>query len=153
MRGAPTEFRAPDRLVQRVTGMFQRLTAGDLDGVLAWFAEDVEMCLPFQPEGGKFTARTTGRLELGAFLATLPRAFEYFAIQPTHAYPLASGQGVVMRYRSDALVRRTGKPYRNSYIGIFEFDASEHITAWTEFHNPLVLVEAFQFDSFGAASP
>ena len=67
------------------------------------------------------------------------------------AYPtaelheLADPDALVVEYQSDGLVRSTGKPYRNRYIGVFRF-RDGRICAWREFHNPEITAIAMRPD-------
>lgn len=126
-----------------VAELFARLSSGDTDGAVALFSEDVEMEVPFQPTDKGFWARTSGRNALARFLGSLPALFDGFLIEPTHTYACADPGRLIVRYRSDALVRATGRRYANVYIGVFGFASDGRIREWTEFHNPRVLLHAF----------
>jgi ketosteroid isomerase-like protein len=58
-------------------------------------------------------------------------------------YELADPDLLIVEYQSDGLVRATGKPYRNRYIGVFRF-RSGRICAWREFHNPEITAIAMR---------
>jgi ketosteroid isomerase-like protein len=126
-----------------VAALFEHLSALDIDGVAGFFTDDVVMEIAFQPEGQGFWSRTEGKSALHRFFGSLPVLFDGFAISATRTYPLADPDGVIVRYRGDARVRATGKPYCNNYIGVFIFAEDGRIREWTEFHNPLVLLAAF----------
>jgi ketosteroid isomerase-like protein len=126
-----------------VAALLARISAFDVDGALELVTDDVENTIAFQPEGRGFWSHIVGREALGRFLGSLPTLFTSFAIWPTEALPLADPSGLVLRYASSAEVTKTGRAYRNTYIGIFRFDGDGRIREWTEFHNPLVMLEAF----------
>lgn len=126
-----------------VAALFSRLSAHDIDGAIALFTEDVELEVPFQPEDRGFWSRVSGRPALARFLGSLPILFDGFFIELTHTYALVDASRLIVRYRSDARVRATGRRYENTYIGVFGFADDGRIREWTEFHNPRVLLRAF----------
>jgi uncharacterized protein len=128
--------------VERVTRIFDCVGRQDLDSIRSLVHETVEMDLPFQLPGHPRGAR--GADAVVAYMASI-RMFDGFTLHVNSHLALAGNTGLVVRYRSDGIVRATGRPYRNSYVGIFEFDGAL-LSRWTEFHNPLVFCEAFGLD-------
>ena len=128
--------------VQRVTRIFDCIGRQDLDSIRGLLHENVEMDLPFQLPGHPRGAR--GADAVLAYLASI-RIFKRFTLCVNSHVAMAGGGGLVVRYRSDGIARSTGRLYRNSYVGLFEFDGAL-LSQWTEFHNPLVFCEAFNLD-------
>jgi uncharacterized protein len=124
------------------------ITALDLDAVVAELHDDVRFELPYEsavPDSGQ-----DGIREL---LGSMFVMFKQFTITLTDIYDLLDPNMLVARYRGDALGREKPVPYRNDYIGVFEF-RDGLITLWREFDNPMVsaaMVAEFAADS-GAGS-
>jgi ketosteroid isomerase-like protein len=128
--------------VERVTRIFDCIGRQDLDSIRGLLHETVELDLPFQLPGHPRAAR--GADAVLAYMASI-RIFDGLTLHIDSHLALAGGTGLVVRYRSDGIARSTGRVYRNSYVGIFEFDDAL-LSQWTEFHNPVVFCEAFSLD-------
>ena len=142
MTAAPSAAAADQ--AELVSRIFDCIGRKDLNPVRGMVHETVEMDLPFQLPGHPRGAR--GADAVVAYIASI-RIFDTFTLHMNSYLALAGDAGLVVRYCSDGITRGTGRPYRNSYAGIFEFNGAL-LSRWTEFHNPLVFCEAFRLDPF-----
>lgn len=110
------------------------LSAGRIEECLAAFTPDVQMSVPFMTAG--LTRHCDGRDELRALLSWAAKTFEPFAIITRRAWDLVPN-GVVVDYATDAVHRPSGKPYLNTYLGLFFFDEHDRITEWIEYADPI----------------
>ncbi|MGW5106073.1 nuclear transport factor 2 family protein [Nocardia sp. NPDC004123] len=116
------------------------LSVGDVDGALAMADNDVFMSIPYQPPG--YPTRIEGSEKLRSFLRRVLGLFSPISFRVTEALSIEGGTGAVARYEGRSTMLRTGNPYNNSYISIFRFSNGK-LVEWTEFANPLVLLESF----------
>lgn len=128
-----------------VEELFSLLGRADYEPMRELMHQEVEFELPFQLPGHPNRAE---RLDAVVAFLQSRQLFDRFALHVTSHVELAATSGVLVRYRGDGVVRSTGRPYCNSYVGIFEFRDGQ-VRRWTEFHNPLVFAEAFGIDPFG----
>lgn len=124
-----------------VTRLLGHFSAGDFDQAIALFSDDIDVRLPFQDERTGFWSHAGGNEKVRQLFAGVADLFDPHPLYIDELLPAADGKTVIARYRGDFVARQTGRPYRNTYIGVFEFDDGK-IASWTEFHNPLVLAEA-----------
>ncbi len=125
------ERRAGNRaVVEQAFGLLSQMRHRELADLIT---EDIDFELPFGPGQKALVVRGRERW-LALNDATWP-AFARFSLAIAAVYELADPDALVIEYQSDGLVRSTGKPYRNRYIGVFRF-RDGRICAWREFHNP-----------------
>jgi len=60
-------------------------------------------------------------------------------------YDMADPDMLLVEYHSDTVLKSTGKPYANKYLGILRFEG-DVVTYWREYVNPLPIIEAFGLD-------
>ena len=116
------------------------ITAGTSEKVLDELSDDVVFELPYAaaPTPSSYGKEVYAEMQSQTFAM-----FNRFALEPIEFHPMADPDGLVVEYRSDAEVKRTGKPYLNRYIGVFKFQDGK-IVNWREFHNPDTVTEAFK---------
>jgi uncharacterized protein len=124
--------------VARLLGQF---TEGNVDAVMELFTEDAEVNLPFQDVSTGFWSHVSGRTGLRDLFSSIPKLFRKHELLLDEVMPTTDGRRLIARYHGDFTVRKSRKPYRNTYIAVFEF-SGDKICSWTEFHNPQVLAEA-----------
>jgi len=123
-----------------VRSLFERLSARDFEGVVELLDNDVEFDLAFAPKVLEMPVR--GRTAMHELLTNvIGTLFEPFQIELTTTYPCEDGATIVAEYHSDGVVKHNGRPYINTYVGIFRFGAGG-ITFWREYHNPEVATAA-----------
>jgi ketosteroid isomerase-like protein len=113
--GTDTERReANQRVLER---LFDRLNAGDYDGVLELVAEDVAWEMPFSPPA---LPAPFNRQRFGKVLRTWPTVFsDGFTFDEVTIHPMLDPDRLVVEFRGDARMAATGKRYRNRYVGLF----------------------------------
>jgi len=126
-----------------VKRLLHHFSAGDFDQAIALFSDDIEVRLPFQDERTGFWSHAGGKDKVAQLFAGVASLFEPHPLYIDELLSAADGKTVIARYHGDFVARKTGKPYRNSYIAVFEFNDGM-IRSWTEFHNPIVLAEALR---------
>ena len=124
-----------------VTRLLDHFSAGDFDQAIALFSDDIEVRLPFQDERTGFWSHAGGKDNVRRLFNGVASMFDPHPLYIDELLSATDGKTVIARYHGDFRARNTGKPYRNTYIAVFEFDDGL-IRSWTEFHNPTVLAEA-----------
>jgi ketosteroid isomerase-like protein len=124
-----------------VTQLLSHFSAGEFDHAIALFSDDIEVRLPFQDERTGFWSHASGRANVRKLFTGVASLFDPHPLYIDELLSATDGKTVIARYHGDFVARNTGKPYRNTYIAVFEFDDGM-IRSWTEFHNPIVLAEA-----------
>lgn len=127
---------APRQATRRaaVENVLADLSAGRIDECLNRFTPDVQMSVPFMTAG--LTRHCDGRTELGALLRWAAKTFDPFAITVRRSWDLVP-DGVAVEYATDAIHKPSGKPYLNSYLGLFLFREDDLIHEWIEYANPI----------------
>jgi ketosteroid isomerase-like protein len=131
------------RHAEAVASLLVHFSAGDFDNAMTIFSDDITVTLPFQDERTGFWSRVSGKRGVRQLFAGVANLFDPHPLYIDEVFPATDGRTVIARYHGDFVARKTGKPYRNSYIAVFEFD-NDVIRAWTEFHNPMVLAESLR---------
>jgi ketosteroid isomerase-like protein len=127
-----SDARTPNE--QLVHDLFALENVGDFAGMTELMSEDVEFDLAYAPEF--LTMPVRGRaamLELMNML--MGGVFRKFTVEILATYQGADPEVIVVEYRSDAIVDRTGGPYRNRYVAIMRIRDGE-VAFWREYHNP-----------------
>jgi uncharacterized protein len=116
--------------------VFDALGAADVDALADLYCEDHVLELPYaKPD----PVRVAGRAAVQDYLR---RAFTVFRFELTltAVHELADGD-LVAEYTSAGTVVPTGRPYTNSYVGLWRFrDGRVRLTR--EWYDPLVSAEA-----------
>jgi uncharacterized protein len=126
-----------------VATLLRHFSAGDFDTVMTLLSDDIEVTLPFQDERTGFWSHVTGQRGVRQLFAGLAKLFDPHPLYLDEVFPATDGRTVIARYHGDFVARDTAKPYRNTYIAVFEFH-DNLIRSWTEFHNPMVLADALR---------
>jgi ketosteroid isomerase-like protein len=113
------------------------MSAGRVDEAVAAFTDDLKMEVPFQSPG--MTWKSRSKADLHALLTWVSENFTPFGIAASQSWEMLP-DGLVALYATDAVRERTGRPYRNDYVGLF-FEGSL-ISRWVEYHNPMITVVA-----------
>jgi len=129
-------LRASGRRV--VEAFFAALEAKDLDRFLAVWAEDGVQIMPFAPEG--FPARLEGKEAIRNQYGSLPESYLSMRF-PREIIATLDPSQFVVRYASE-IERKDGGRYDNTYVGFFTIQDGK-LSEFTEYFNPLVLVESF----------
>jgi ketosteroid isomerase-like protein len=116
--------------------VFDALSRADVDALDALYADDYVLELPYaKPE----PVRVEGRVAARDYLR---RAFEVFRFEltVTTAHELVGGD-LMVEYTSEGRVVPTGRPYANTYVGLWRFDGGR-VRSTREWYDPLVAAEA-----------
>lgn len=116
----------------------ERVSELDIESALELTTDPFTVELPFRGDGGP--RRLEGE-QARAFMRALPKLLTRLAFHDVVVHgPLPSGT-IVAEYRSDGLTR-AGRPYANTYVGLFEL-RDHRITVWREYFDPYVIAAAF----------
>jgi ketosteroid isomerase-like protein len=110
------------------------LSAGRIDECLIAFTDDVEMSVPFMTAG--LTRACHGKDELRELLTWAAWTFEPFQVTSRRSWDLVPN-GLVVDYATDAIHKPSGKPYLNTYLGLFFFNEDNLISEWIEYADPI----------------
>lgn len=130
-------LRAANRAV--MTEALRRLGNADFEGACELLAEDVRCDWPYLPMKG-LSHEIRGRRAMQEFFARGMSAFDPYRYEITTVYELVDPKRLIAEYRSNSRLRATDTPYRNSYLGIFEFEGGL-IAWWREYINPMIVAE------------
>jgi ketosteroid isomerase-like protein len=132
---------APDaerrvRNLDAIRRAFLGISHADADEMLANYAEDLVLELPYADPPSVIETRDAVREYLQA-------AFEifHFRLDLTAVHQGLDPDVLVVEYVSEGDVTTTGKPYRNTYIGVYWFRDGV-IWRVREFYNPLPSIES-----------
>jgi ketosteroid isomerase-like protein len=124
------------RNLDAVRRAFAGVSNADADEMLANYTDDLVLELPYADPPAVLEGRETVRDYLrGAF-----RIFK-FRLDITEVHEGLDPDKLVVEYASEGTVTTTGKPYVNTYIGVYWFRDGA-ICKVREFYNPLPSVEA-----------
>lgn len=123
-----------------VSEVLARLEAMDFAGLMALFAEDAMLDMPYRT-GGQPT-RLEGKAAIDAFLRRFPQIFRRLTFVEHTTYPMLDPDLVAAEYRSEGEAA-TGRPYHNVYAAIFRLRDGQ-VILWREYFNPLVILEALR---------
>jgi ketosteroid isomerase-like protein len=117
------------------------LRAGKWDQIAEHWAEDGVMELPYAMPGTPREFR--GREEIARNQSASLALFSEWATLDFEPHPTVDPDVFFAEYRSEAVVRATGRPYRNVYVGYFRF-CDGKLVHWKEYFNPSLIREAFK---------
>ncbi|WP_158592350.1 nuclear transport factor 2 family protein [Noviherbaspirillum sedimenti] len=95
---------------------YQLFQAGDIEGLLQFFADDVEW-VGVPTEFMPFSGHYHGKQEVRQFFAEMGNAQEAEQFEPQEA--IAEGDKVVVTGQSRWIVKATGQSYDNPWVHIF----------------------------------
>lgn len=136
-RAGEEKLRAANRAV--MTEALRRLGSADFEGACALLSEDVLCDWPYLPMKG-LSHEIRGRRAMQEFFAGGMSAFDPYLYEITAVYELVDPSRLIAEYRSNSRLRATNTPYRNAYLGIFEF-RDGLIAWWREYINPMIVAE------------
>jgi ketosteroid isomerase-like protein len=128
-----------DRNRELVRSFFGKLEAFDVDGFVALFAPDGRQLMPFAPEG--FPTHLDGRDAIANQYRALPQNFASMKFPDLKIVDTAEASMFVATFRGEIALKSGGR-YDNTYLGVFVI-RDGHIAEYTEYFNPIVLLNAF----------
>lgn len=122
-----------------MTELLRRLGTQDFAGACALMTTDVLCDWPYPPMPG-MPAAIRGRDDMEAFFRGGMSAFEPYRYEITQIFETVDPTRLIAEYCSNSRFKPSGAPYRNQYLGIFEFKEGL-VSYWREYINPLVIAE------------
>jgi ketosteroid isomerase-like protein len=119
---------------------FAAVGRGDVEGQLDCCTDDVTLELPYADPPLQLEGKDAIRAHVGPALQIFR-----FRLDITQTYDCADADMLILEYRSEGHVTTTGKPYRNTYIGVVRFRDGK-ICFQREFYNPVPAGRALQAD-------
>jgi len=113
-------------------------------------ADDLLWELPFAPAIGH-PARLSGRKEVVAHVTWFLGAVENFRFFDLKVYPLADPEGAVAEVKAEALIKPTGRIYRQDYV-LFLRAAGGKIAFLREYFDPVRAAKALDTPILGLES-
>ena len=124
----------------RVVEILRRLGEADFEGTAELLAADFVQEYPYLPIP-EAPARIVGVTDFLDFVRPGMSAFEPYRYRVIAIYELVDASTVIAEYTSHSVVRATGRPYSNRYVGIFQFAADGQLARWREYLNPQVIAQ------------
>ena len=129
------ERRAGNRAI--LARLFDALNTADYGAMASLYTDDYVLELPFaDPE----PVRAQGLAEVATTLGPMLQTFR-FTLSLTTVHDCLDPDLLVAEYTSEGTVTTTGKPYTNTYIGLYRF-RDGRVCGVKEFYNPLLALRA-----------
>ncbi|SDG25508.1 Ketosteroid isomerase-related protein [Lentzea fradiae] len=116
----------------------QLLLDKDMTGFAGLWAEDGVAEFPFAPPG--WPSRLEGRAAIEDYLRDYPKTLDIRSFPKQVVHRTADPDVQIVEFDAEGVVVATGKPYRASYIVVFETRDGE-ITSYRDYWNPLFVQE------------
>ncbi len=129
--------RAENRSV--MTELLRRLGSQDFRGACALLSEDVLCDWPYPPTP-ETPREIRGRDAMEDFFSGGMLAFDPYRYEITRVFELVEPSRLIAEYHSNSRFKPSGAPYRNDYLGIFDFE-NGLVTYWREYINPVVVAD------------
>ena len=113
---------------------------GDIPGLLALFAEDIEWTVP-EIENAAFAGNRTGTDAVARFFTELTEAEDITRFEPLEF--IAEGDKVVVLGESESTVRATGRTYQTDWVHVFHVHDGK-VKEFQEFFDNAAATRAFQ---------
>jgi ketosteroid isomerase-like protein len=128
------------RNLEAVRRAFAGVGHADADEMLANYTEDMVLELPYADP----PTVLEGREAVRAYLRAAFRVFK-FRLDITEVHETTDPDELVVEYASEGHVETTGKPYANTYIGVYRF-RDGLISRVREFYNPVPSMRSLAAD-------
>ncbi|MEO6090166.1 MAG: nuclear transport factor 2 family protein [Umezawaea sp.] len=119
---------------------FERLSALDVETWIELWAEDCTQIMPFAAGGLPGTVR--GKEQVRALYQGMADGYSELRFTDLEVLPLGDAHKVFARWRPRGTFL-DGTPYANENAALFEFDDDGRIVVFTEYFNPLIVLEHF----------
>lgn len=113
----------------------------DFDTFARFVDPQAEFDWPYLPLK-EFPDRMVGRDQFIAMSRSGMEDCDGYHHQIDRFYDMADPDMVLVEYHSGTVLRSSGKPYGNKYLGILRFEG-DMVVYWREYVNPLPIIEAF----------
>lgn len=125
---------------QTVQAIFAAFGSGDMPGLLAHIASDVEWALP-GPASVPFTGAFQGHEGVTNFFVALGSSVEFTKFE-VKSFVAENDDVVVLGYE-EATVKASGKSYANPWAMVFSF-ADGKVVRWQSYEDTAALAAAFE---------
>lgn len=125
---------------QIVHDFLDLLSQKRLEDWIELWAEDGVQDMPFSPPG--FPKRVEGKAAIAEHYSSLPTSVGKMIFPDLTIYPMLDPNSLFVEYRGEIEVLATGKPYNNTYGGLFRFCGGK-IQLFREYYDPLLFVESW----------
>lgn len=119
------------RHLEAIERGFAAVAAGDIDEQLRNFTDDAVLEMPYADPPARLVGHAAIRARVGPALQTFR-----FRLEITAVYECTDPDTLVLEYSSEGHAVPTGRPYRNSYVGVFRF-RDGLICFQREYYNPV----------------
>ncbi len=133
-----TSPRRADRDAATVRQLLEMVGRLEIDDALGLVTDDLILELPFRGDGGP--RRLEGD-DAVRFIRAMPKLFSQLCFRDVVVHGRLPSGLVAAEYRSDGATS-AGRPYANSYVGLFEV-RDGRIARWREYFDPNVVAGAF----------
>ncbi len=123
--------------VEAIESFFESLEERDLDGVLSNLSDQVVQEMPFAPKN--FPRTLTG---IDAMRQQYSGVMEYTQKYYREYFGTMDPNVILVKFRG-TITTGEGKPYNNSYMGIFKLSGDGKITNFNEQFNPKILLSGW----------
>jgi len=124
--------------LEAVRRAFRGVSNADADAMLANYTDDLVMELPYADPPSVMV----GLEHIRPYLAGAFQVFK-FRLDITDVHECADPDQLVVEYVSEGTVTTTGKPYANTYIGVYWFRDGA-ICKVREFYNPVPSMQSLE---------
>lgn len=139
-RGSAADFEAAEMLIQR---WFEVLLAKDLEGILALYAQDAVLEVPFSESGNNeehALRRFSGLEEIAGHFRRAHAAEDRIDMSDIVVHLAANGRGAFVECFGDVVIN--GNDYRNRYLHFFSIRDGK-FTRHRPYMNPITSALAF----------
>jgi ketosteroid isomerase-like protein len=117
--------------------LLRRLGSQDFRGACELLTEDVVCDWPYPPMADG-PSELRGRETMEAFFSGGMSSFDPYRYEITRVFELVDPDRIIAEYHSNSRFKPSGAPYRNDYLGIFEFQ-NGLVCYWREYINPVAV--------------
>lgn len=117
--------------------LLARASRRDVEGMTALLTDDVVLDVPFREPPLRFAGRGQVGEVLAAFIGNDDSRFRSLVYTVDDVVVDPRRAVVVAQYRSDAVVRASGRSWGNTYVGRFDL-RDGRVARWVEWSNPTV---------------
>ncbi|MEO0460406.1 MAG: alpha/beta fold hydrolase [Myxococcota bacterium] len=135
--GETTTLAKSSEATQAVERFFEALEARDIEQLMATLEPDIVQHMPFAPEGFPQTLKG-----IDAMRQQYSGVMDYVQSYERLYYPTNDPQTVMARF-AGTVTTSEGKPYNNSYVGIYTIGATGKISNFVEQFNPKILLSGW----------
>ena len=114
-----------------IEAAFAAIKVGDVQAMLTHYTHDVVFDIPYASP----PKLITGKDNVHTYLSAAFSVFR-FELTITAAYEIATPTTAIFEYTGEGHIVATGRPYTNSYVGIYEF-RDGFICRVREYFNPV----------------